>query len=348
MEIRRWFWLCLFGLFTGCGRPNKNDSGLLTDTFVLKIAAFFFLVALLWQHRAAVAEAFRSKLGDFLGTNPDRRPKASKKPNPVKTDLDTRSYSDHDDTQHNTMNTEQELTQRLYKAEQDIASLTEELRAMRSRTVAHAPPVQVGMTSDEKEAFKSELNGHISKQISLTIQENMERITNHIAKVVSPSIQAEVERKVIALVKEEMAKQQRSSKPGTAASTYVAGSRDLFKGTESKTTPQPTAPTPKPETIYASAPQGNLFHKFSAELRPFETLYIIQPAAHSPGTGTYTLVEHEATLDHAFSMIDILRDACDLLGSNEPTARTMHIRKAGTVEKRGDQWLIREKIQLDW
>lgn len=100
--------------------------------------------------------------------------------------------------------------------------------------------------------------------------------------------------------------------------------------------------------IFAAAPQGNLFHKLSDQFHPFESLYIILPNPINREVAAYSLVKDSATLEHAFSMVDSLRDACDLLGKNNPTAKTMIIRKEGRVEKQGDYWMIVEKLHLDW
>jgi hypothetical protein len=100
--------------------------------------------------------------------------------------------------------------------------------------------------------------------------------------------------------------------------------------------------------IYLRPPNGNIFPKESESLRAYETYYMIDIEPDQK-TGTLRLVNDTATLEQAFSMIDVLRSGCDLLGNNQPSSVGHASQTPGKVEwDDAGYWKIVNKIQLDW
>lgn len=108
-------------------------------------------------------------------------------------------------------------------------------------------------------------------------------------------------------------------------------------------------PSPAPlKRIYMRPPNGNLFSRESDSMRVYETYYMIDINPDGK-TGTLRLVDDTATMEHAFSMIDVLRNACDLNGNNQPSSASQARQTPGEVEMTSDgYWKIKEKISLSW
>jgi len=113
---------------------------------------------------------------------------------------------------------------------------------------------------------------------------------------------------------------------------------------EERITPPPAAM----RRIYLRPPNGNVFPEGYDHHRPYETYYMIE---YRPGerNGNLKLVDDAATRSQAFSMVDILRSACDLLGDNQPHSPESVRQTPGTVEMTdAGYWIIQKKVQLDW
>lgn len=111
--------------------------------------------------------------------------------------------------------------------------------------------------------------------------------------------------------------------------------------------PPANPPTRQPETteIYARMPSGNLFFNLSPAPNYPDTPFVITPSGE---TGDFTLVTDTDTLERLFSMIDQLKDACELLNVNSPDPKGHFTAVSGKVARDGEYWRITEKIKLNW
>lgn len=125
----------------------------------------------------------------------------------------------------------------------------------------------------------------------------------------------------------------------------------FFEGTatDSAESFAPAAPPPapvEPPKIYARLPNGRVLYQVSDRLEPQSTYFVIEVGADQR-SGTLKLVEDENTRLHAFSMIDRLRDACELQSTGAPTSAWVD-ETPGRVELEGGYWNITRKITLQW
>jgi hypothetical protein len=338
MEMRKLIWALIVFFFVGCTDKADVKGQVISDVLLLKLMFGLVILLTILRNRHLIKNTVAKKMQEFLNTDPNSNKKTAK-PESSKMMQQTDAYKESSQiqTEQNTQHMDQELIRRIYNAEKEIERLIYEIERLKNVNSS----ASVHQRSHLDEAIRNEIAAQVSQQLKETYKSNRDSIVKYVSSSATPAIISDLEQKIAALVKSEIGKLQRTGQ----AVPYQSPNPQ-------KTQSRPTEDVQKATvasagSMFASAPQGNLFHKFSTDFRPFDTLFVIHPTPYSPGMGTFTLVDHEPTLDYAFSMIDSLRDACDLLGSNEPSAKTMQA-KPGTVEKRGDQWLIRDKIQLDW
>ena len=113
---------------------------------------------------------------------------------------------------------------------------------------------------------------------------------------------------------------------------------------ENKTTEKPPNETTHGSTVqFARIPSGNLFFSFSPHPEYPDTPFIIDER-----TSTFDLVKDPQTLERLFSMIDQLKDACELMNINQPRLNTYDVRTKGKVVREGEYWRITKKLKLDW
>lgn len=125
----------------------------------------------------------------------------------------------------------------------------------------------------------------------------------------------------------------------------------FFEGTatDSAESFAPAAPPPapvEPQKIFARLPNGRLLYSVSDSFEPQSTYFVIEVGADQR-SGTLKLVGDENTRLHAFSMIDRLRDACELQSTGAPTSAWVD-ETPGRVELEGGYWNITRKITLQW
>ena len=65
-------------------------------------------------------------------------------------------------------------------------------------------------------------------------------------------------------------------------------------------------------------------------------------------SGTFDLVKDSQTLERLFSMIDQLKDVCELMNINQPDSKTYKIISKGEVVREGNFLRITKKLKLDW
>ena len=120
-----------------------------------------------------------------------------------------------------------------------------------------------------------------------------------------------------------------------------------------KTTPKPPSPIPpvKPalSKLYAGLPSGNILARLSTKFEPQTTYFIIEINPIDQTRGKLSLVEDQATLLHAFSMIDTLRDTCELRSTGAPKSLDQLTKNIpGEVVLEKGLWKITKKIMLEW
>jgi len=101
--------------------------------------------------------------------------------------------------------------------------------------------------------------------------------------------------------------------------------------------------------LYARPPSGNILFQVSDSFEPQTTYFIIEINSNDDSNGTLRLVEDGATLLQAFSMIDTLRDACELRSTGAPTSVAQLTKNLpGAVSFLDGYWTITKKIILEW
>lgn len=95
--------------------------------------------------------------------------------------------------------------------------------------------------------------------------------------------------------------------------------------------------------LFAGFPVGNIFFRLFPRPQHFNTPFVIDVS-----TGTFDLVRDPETLEWAFSMIDLFRDACELRGVNRPSPNNYIVKAKGEVVREGEFWRISKKLALDW
>lgn len=113
--------------------------------------------------------------------------------------------------------------------------------------------------------------------------------------------------------------------------------------------PATPPPPPPPRKLYARPPSGNILFQVSDFFEPQTTPFVIEINSQDETIGKLLLVEDNTTLLQAFSMIDTLRDACELRSTGAPTsAAQLKKNEPGTVSFSDGYWTITKKIILEW
>ncbi len=114
----------------------------------------------------------------------------------------------------------------------------------------------------------------------------------------------------------------------------------------SSTSSPPPAASVVAKKIYAGLPNGSLLYRTSSDFEPQSTYFVIQ-VNPDQRTGKFSLVDDPATRLHAFSMMETLRNACELQSTGTPTSAQVG-ETSGKVELEGEYWVIKDKIKLKW
>lgn len=112
-----------------------------------------------------------------------------------------------------------------------------------------------------------------------------------------------------------------------------------------ETEPKQPEAVASPGVLYARMPSGNLFFNLSPIPNYPDTPFII---TQNGDTGEFTLATDPDTLERLFSMIDQLKDACELLNVNAPDPKGHFDIAKGKVVREGEYWKITEKIKMNW
>lgn len=359
MGLKNIGWIAPLLLIYSCGDSKSKAQETTSLELLIGAAVILFIALNLLKNKANVNLWVRKGLTNFLNLTKSITPAQNsdsfsgnsnqnsvdidqQRQVPVYSNADT--YMNNDDSKANKILQQKinEILNRLEVMESEIKALRSNMAQGLSVANNSGTSLSTSQMSDALAHIKAELSGHISEQTKLTYQENRENLARYVEKISTPMILEAIQKELPALVQAVAKRQQ-------AAPAYVPPVSHTPSTAPIASKPESTGkPIPQSNVLYAAAPQGNLFHKVYDNFRAFETLYIIHLKTANAAEGTFDLVADQATLDHAFSMIDILRDACDLLGTNEPTAKTMRVVQPGKVEKQGGQWVIKDRLGLEW
>jgi len=311
--------------------------------YILAACICILFIAILKQN-PSMLEYFKSKLESLLGLNIRQSGEKSSSKNMTGAKASVRPEAHMRAEQ---ISVEDMVKIQLSEIRQQMTSLQVEIKQLQDDYEI----LEKKITPNNLEPHIAKTLSHNSNDIALIFTQlleiNRENIAKYIEKSSTPKILYELNSRVGEIVKAEITKYQKANSvnatvPPRTLNTQSPQREALISRT------LPSATSSGVDIWYAFVPQGNIFHRTFLKFQPFETLYEIRPDRTSTNSGTFCLTNHSETLEHAFSMVDNLRDACDLVGHDIPTPKTMRVVKPGIVERSGEQWIIKEKLVLDW